>query len=184
MCKVIMLAVDGFEEIEAVTVLDILRRAGIQIDFCSAANQEYMTGSHQIVIKSDCLLSALGTPSQIARQYDGVVLPGGPGSRLLRDHKQVIEILQAFAEEDKLVAAICAAPMALERAGLLNNKRVTFYPESIENEKRLHYTEGNIERDGTIVTGKAPGAAAEFAFALVDFLKQDAVKQVKADMFF
>ena len=184
MSRVIMPVADGFEEIEAVTVIDILRRAGLVCDLCSVTGSEFVTGSHSITIRADMCIGELSECSVGA--YEAVVLPGGmPGSDRLRDNEVVIDIVKRFNEGGKIVAAICAAPKILERAGILNNKKVTFYPDSIENEKILNYTNESIECDGNIITGKAPGVAAQFAFELVKRLKnEETAGKVKGSMYY
>ena len=185
MRKTVMLADNGFEEIEAVSVIDILRRGEIECHLCSMTGDRLITGSHGIKIQADRLYSDF-SEGELSDIYDAVILPGGmPGSRNLRDNESVIDELKNFDKKGKFVSAICAAPIALERAGLLKNKKVTFFPKSIENENALIYTMCNTEQDGNIITGKAPGAAAEFAFRLIANLKsKELADKIKADMFY
>ena len=185
MKKVILLATNGFEEIEALTVVDVLRRAGAVCDICAVMNTPYLEGSHGIVVKADCKLEEMGTPEELAVAYDAVVLPGGmPGSELLKNHDGVIAVLQAFAKADKVTAAICAAPIALERAGLLQGKTCTVYPGCLSASPAYNLTDAPVEHDGNVITGKAPGAALPFAYELVRTLVgESAAKAQKESMF-
>ena len=194
MVKTIMLITDGFEEIEAVSIIDILRRADIQCDVCTVGYSEgNITGSHGIKIVENISLLDLEKDyysdelsEYISGLYDAVVLPGGmPGSSKLRDSKDVIKIIQDFNKKNKTIAAICAAPKVLEKAGLLNGKTVTCYPGSLEDETSLINTGNPVECDGNIITGKAPGAAAEFSFEIIKALKDAATaEKIKTAMFY
>jgi 4-methyl-5(b-hydroxyethyl)-thiazole monophosphate biosynthesis len=123
MASVAVLLAEGFEEIEAVTIIDVLRRAGIEVTTLGVASQS-VTGSHGITIEADALLA-----QGVDRPWDLVVLPGGmPGAAHLRDDENVQALLRRQGARDGLVAAICAAPMALGQAGLLEGRRATSYP--------------------------------------------------------
>lgn len=185
MKKTILLATNGFEEIEALTVVDVLRRAGVVCDLCAVINEPYLEGSHHIIVKADCKLEDMGTPEEMAQTYDAVILPGGmPGSENLKNHDGVIAILQAFAKAGKITAAICAAPIALERAGLLQGKTCTVYPGCLPPSEAYCLTEAPVEHDGNVITGKAPGAALPFAYELVKTLVgEDAANAQKSGMF-
>ncbi len=151
---------DGFEETEAIVPADVLRRLKIPV-ILTGLEKEEVRGSHGIVVKADCLLRETSLDDCIA-----IVLPGGlPGAIHLRDSAVLAERLAKASESGKIVAAICAAPIALERAGLTSggSRRITGYPGSETMAPGLAYTGKNTERDGNLVTGKAPGAA--FAFA-------------------
>lgn len=184
MKKTILLATNGFEEIEALSVVDVLRRAGVSCELCSVINTEYLTGSHNIVIKSDVKLEDLGTSAELAAEYDAVILPGGmPGSENLKNHDGVIAILQSFAAAGKITAAICAAPIALERAGLLEGKRTTVYPGCLPESDAYCLTGAAVEHDGNVITGKAPAAALAFSYELVkSLMSEDTAAQLKAGM--
>lgn len=186
MKKTILLATNGFEEIEALTVVDVLRRAGVVCQLCAVTNADYLTGSHHITVKADCTLSDLGTPEEMAAAYDAVILPGGmPGSENLKNHDGVIAILQAFAATGKITAAICAAPIALERAGLLAGKKCTVYPGCLPESDAYCLTEAPVEHDGNVITGKAPAAALAFAYELVRTLVgEEAAMAQKSGMYY
>lgn len=160
---------DGFEEIEAVTIIDVLRRAGIEVTV-AALGESPVIGSHAISVTADAELDAVRE-----RAFDAVVLPGGPGARRLRDDVRVKEVARRLAGEGKLVAAVCAAPIALEAAGVLRGKRATVYPGNALPSAEL--VEERVVVDGNVVTSRGPGTALEFALAVVEKL----VGQAKRD---
>ena len=163
MKKVALMLANGFEEIEALTVVDVLRRAGFICDMIGF--EEAVTGSHQITVKADQVWN--GNLSA----YDMVVLPGGmPGSTNLRDDDRLMEVLQEFQAEDKFVAAICAAPIALDRAGLLNDKNGSYQKQT-------------VVVDGKLITSRGPSTALPFAYELVHQLGGDA-DQLASSMLF
>ena len=161
MKKIMMFFADGFEEIEAVTPIDVFRRLGIEVTLVGLNSSGYATGSHQIVMKMECTLEQMKLDD--VKNYDAVMLPGGlPGSEVLRDNDKIIAIFQEAAQNGKLTCAICAAPIALERAGLLNDKAFTCYP-SVEETCSGNYTNELATQDGNLITGKGVGGA--FAYA-------------------
>lgn len=167
MKTVAILLADGFEEGEALFVVDILRRAGMQVDIVSTMDRLQVTGSHNITAIADCLLD-----KQI-ETYDMIVLPGGlPGATNLRDNKQVIALVQSFNQQQKYIAAICAAPIVLQEAGVVKGKQITSYPgekyESIF--KDSIYKEDIVVVDGHIITSRGPATTLPFAYTLVDIL--------------
>lgn len=119
MKKVLVFLADGFEEIEALSVVDVLRRASLKCDLCSIKD-EFVRGTHNIIIQSDCIIDNIDQD-----EYDAIVLPGGlPGADNLLD-KRVKDIAIKFNDEGKIVAAICAAPQTLEQFGILDDKKCT-----------------------------------------------------------
>ena len=176
MKKVALMLANGFEEIEALTVVDVLRRAGFICDMIGF--EESVTGSHQITVKTDQVWN--GDLSA----YDMVVLPGGmPGSTNLRDDDRLMEVLQEFQAEDKFVAAICAAPIALDRAGLLNGKNFTCYDGVEANIENGSYQKQTVVVDGKLITSRGPSTALPFAYELVHQLGGDA-DQLASSMLF
>lgn len=176
MKKVALMLANGFEEIEALTVVDVLRRAGFICDMIGF--EEAVTGSHQITVKSDQVWN--GNLSA----YDMVVLPGGmPGSTNLRDDDRLMEVLQEFQAEGKFVAAICAAPIALDRAGLLNGKNFTCYDGVEANIEKGSYQKQTVVVDGKLITSRGPSTALPFAYELVHQLGGDA-DQLASSMLF
>jgi 4-methyl-5(b-hydroxyethyl)-thiazole monophosphate biosynthesis len=161
MKKIMMFFADGFEEIEAVTPIDVFRRLGINVTLVGLNESGFATGAHQIVIKMDCTLEQIEIDD--VKNYDAVMLPGGlPGSEILRDNDKIIEIFKEAAVKEKLTCAICAAPIALQRAGLLDGKKFTCYP-SFEEKCNGNYTNELATQDGMVITGKGVGGA--FAYA-------------------
>lgn len=161
MKKIAVLLANGFEEIEALTVVDILRRANVDCKMVSINDIE-VQGSHKISVKADCLLS------EEIKNYDMVVLPGGmPGVANLRDNEQVIEIIQSMYKKGKKLAAICAAPIVLEKAGLIKEKNVTSYPNALERENEVNYKEDKVVIDENIITSRGPATAMEFSYTIL-----------------
>jgi 4-methyl-5(b-hydroxyethyl)-thiazole monophosphate biosynthesis len=164
--RVAVLLANGFEEIEAVTIVDVLRRAGLAVDTVGV-NGANATGSHQITVACDVTLDALD-----ASRVRALVLPGGmPGAQTLTDDARVQALVQAHAKKGRLLAAICAAPMALGRAGVLKGKRATCFP-GFESELTGAVVDENarVVEDGAVITSRGPGTALEFSLALVRVL--------------
>ncbi len=183
MKKVLLLLADGFEEIEALGTADILRRMGAEA-VLAAMQKATVTGSHNIHVTADALFDTLDTGD-----FDAVILPGGlPGSLNLYNDDRVINTLLNFAAENKVTAAICAAPMVLDKAGLLENRRFTMYPAEdlykyLRDSKRPQ--SDMTVSDGKVITGKGPGATAYFAAAVAEALEIPAniIKNVLDGMF-
>ena len=171
MKKAAILLAPGFEESEALTIADILRRAQFTCDLVGF--EPVVEGSHQIFVRCDRLLCEL-RPEQ--PEYDMVVLPGGmPGAANLRDSEQVMSILHSMDKANRLIAAICAAPIALERAGLLENRNYTAYVGYDARIQAGHYQTDIVVRDANIITSRGPATAYAFAYALVDALGADSI---------
>lgn len=154
----------GFEETEALVTVDVLRRASIDCDVIGFEGE--VTGAHNITIKADKLLA-----DTTLENYDLLALPGGmPGAKNLRDNKQVIAAIQTIHGQGKAVAAICAAPIVLERAGLLNDKHYTCFPGFEEEIQAGKHEYTPVVVDDNIITSRGPATAFEFAFAIVDYL--------------
>lgn len=178
MKKVLVPLADGFEEIEAITIVDLLRRADVDV-VTASLNAKTVTGSHGIATQADKSLD-----EALNDDYDMVVLPGGmPGSDNLDKDKRVHALLHKMVDSGKFAGAICAAPKVLANAGLLNGRKATSYPGFVD---KMHlpdvtYTGAPVQRDGKIITGRGPGTAMDFALALVEALegkeKRDAVEK-------
>ena len=167
MSKVAVILANGFEEIEALTVVDVMRRANITCHMVGF--EDKVTGSHAIQVLADRVFD--GNLSE----YDMIVLPGGmPGAAHLRDNEQLVSELQRFEETDKKVAAICAAPIALNRAGLLEGRNFTCYDGVQEQIADGHYHKETVVVDGNIITSRGPATALAFAYHLVETLGGDA----------
>ena len=164
--QVAVLLAPGFEEIEAVTIVDVLRRAGVDVALAGTGGAGTVEGSHGLTILAEAGLDEL-EPGDL----DMVVLPGGmPGAANLASDARVVELVREVHAAGRIVAAICAAPIALQAAGLLQGKRVTAYPTFAAKLDGAVYTGTRVEQDGAIVTSKGPGTALEFALRLVAVL--------------
>lgn len=163
---------NGFEEIEALTPVDLLRRAGIPVETV-AVGERTVTGSHKIPVLADRTAEDLPFDS-----IDGIILPGGmPGTKNLEADETVQKALSYCAAHGKPIAAICAAPSVLGHAGLLRGKRATCFP-GFENDL-LGATVTNLPavRDGNIITSRGAGTATEFAAELIAYLKDRATAE-------
>lgn len=166
MKKTAMIFAEGFEEVEALTVVDLLRRAEIQCDIVSLSGSEDVTGSHGITVRAD--RSFAGTNFD---GYDGVLLPGGqPGTTNLGNDERVLDLLRAFRDSGRLTAAICAAPTVLAGAGLLAGKRAVCYPGLEEKLTGAQAGTEPVAVDGSVITSRGVGTAIPFALALVAYL--------------
>lgn len=164
---------DGLEEIEGLTVVDILRRAGVEVVTISVSGKKEVTGAHQITVLADELFEQ----ADFAK-LDGVVLPGGmPGTTNLMNHEGVNRILEQFAAEGKLIAAICAAPSVLRQAGLLAGRRATCYPGFEEKLTGAVVSAEPVVQDENIITSRGMGTAISFALSLTAYF----LGQEKAD---
>ncbi len=164
--KVLVILADGFEEIEAVAPIDILRRAELDV-VVAGLNGKIVTGSHGLRVEADTTLAAyLDSP-------DAVVLPGGlPGAKNLDESESVKSLLTKMNQEKKLVGAICASPaFALTHSGILNGRKATCYP-GFERQfsNTTTFLENRVVVDGNITTSRGPGSAIEFALSLVEQL--------------
>lgn len=167
MKKIAVLFHDGFEEIEALSVVDIMRRANNDCKMVGM-NKLEVTSSHQIVIKMDCLFN------DDIYQYDAIVIPGGmPGAENLKNDYRVIDLVKKFNQEGKIIGAICAGPIVLEKANIITNKTVTCYPGFEEQLTSANYQEALVQVDENIVTAKGPAAALAFGYKLLDVLGCD-----------
>lgn len=176
--RVLVPLAEGFEEIEAVTVIDILRRAGIEVVVADLGAQRAVKGRSGISVRADVSwdTALAGGP------FDAVVLPGGlPNAFTLRDDPRVQAALKRTFGAGGVVAAICAAPVALERAGLLGGEDATCHPGMAEELPGPARNPARVAVGGRVVTSKGPGTAMEFAFALVRLLAgEGAVAEVNA----
>ena len=164
MKKVIVMLADGFEEIEAISVVDILRRANVVCDMCSI-NKDHVKGAHGILIKSDCYIDDIDVS-----EYDAIVLPGGlPGATNLNDER-VKKFVTELNKEGKIVAAICAAPETLEVFDILKNKRCTSYPGFIKNREEVTYIEDIVVKDENVITSRGPATSIAFGLEILKSL--------------
>ncbi|MBE6910003.1 MAG: DJ-1/PfpI family protein [Ruminococcaceae bacterium] len=165
MKRTVMLFAEGFEEVEALTVVDLLRRAGIVCDMVAVADTDTVTGSHEISVRVQGSLDKVEMSG-----YDGILLPGGqPGTRNLAADARVIDALQKAHAAGKLTAAICAAPTVLAKAGLLEGRRAVCYPGLEDQLTGRTGGDGAVEVDGTFITSRGVGTAIPFALAIVAY---------------
>lgn len=157
---------DGCEEIEALTVVDICRRAGIEVAMISITGEKVVKGAHGINFETDI-------PAEFMdfEMLDGIVLPGGmPGTLNLGANKHVLQTIVDFNCKEKLVSAICAAPSVLGEAGLLKGKKATSYPGFEDKLIGADVVLDPVAIDGNIITSRGMGTAIPFALALVEYL--------------
>lgn len=177
--KVAVLLANGFETLEALTVVDILRRGEVECNTFSLEGDE-VTTSHNIKLKADKSIM-----DEEINSYDFLVLPGGmPGSINLRDDERVIELVKKFNEKNKWVCAICAGPIVLGKAGITEGKNVTCYPGFEEELGNCNYKNDMVVVDGNIITGRGPAAAIPFAFEILSKISEEKAEKVKKAMLF
>ena len=165
-----MFLADGFEEIEALATLDIIRRANIEIATVGVTG-DIVTGSHNISVKADVKIDDVNLDD-----VTGVILPGGlPGTTHLDNSKKVCDLTQYSNENRLLVAAICAAPSVLGRLGILNGKKATCYPGFEDKLLGAECIGYYVVRDGNIITGRGAGAAIDFGLKIVEYFKGDQI---------
>jgi 4-methyl-5(b-hydroxyethyl)-thiazole monophosphate biosynthesis len=171
---VLVLLAEGFEEIEAVCLIDLLRRAGLQVT-TAALQHLLVNGAHGIPIQADQRLAEVEH-----QHFDLILLPGGLlGTHNLAHDPRVIQLLQQQHQQEGWLGAICAAPMVLAQAGLLHNKTITCYPGTLapDQPQNGHHTGNAIEQDGKIVTSRGPGTALDFGLILIELLAGLSIRQ-------
>jgi 4-methyl-5(b-hydroxyethyl)-thiazole monophosphate biosynthesis len=178
MAKVLVPLANGFEEIEAVTIIDILRRGGVEVTTASLNLDEEVQGSNGITILANTLINYV-----TADEFDMIVLPGGiPGAEHLRDDTRIQELLKEFDGMGKKVGAICAAPIALYSAGVLKDE-YTCYPGYEQVIKNSDFKEQKVVKSKNILTSRGPGTAMCFALEIVKQLVGDETyEQLKAGL--
>ena len=151
----------GFEEIETLAPVDLLRRAGAEVVLASVTGDKWVTGRGQVTVQADATLAEVSS-----QPFDLLLIPGGPGVKALRADGRPAQLAKAFAQAGKPVATICAAATVLKDAGLLAGKRFTAHfsvqaelPEALANER--------VVEDGNLITSRGAGTAVEFGLALV-----------------
>lgn len=167
MARVLVPLAEGCEELEAVTIIDLLRRAGVDV-VTAGLQQGPVTCSRGTVIVPDTTLEAA-----LGGEFDMIALPGGgPGADKLDRDERVLNLLRQMAGNGKYTAAICAAPKVLARSGLLDGRRATGFPGVLEGLQRsdIEIVADPVVQDGLVITSRGPGTAMDFALTLVEML--------------
>lgn len=171
MAKAYEFLANGFEDIEALAPVDILRRGGIEIKTVSIGDSIMVESAHGVQVKADMMFGEADL-----NDADLLLIPGGmPGAKNLDEHEGVRCALAKQAEQNKLIGAICAAPMVLGHLGLLRGRKATCYPGFETELDGAIYTSEPYTVDGNIITGKGPGASFEYAYALLTLMKGERV---------
>lgn len=166
--KVALFIENGSEELEFIAPLDILRRANLQVDLISANNEDTITTSHNVKIISDKKINEINN----ILEYDAIIIPGGmPGSLLLKNNKKIVEFYQKMYKNNKLVAAICAAPIVLSEANITNDKSITCYP-GFENQinSKSYDNKKAVVIDDNVITAQGPAVAFLFGLEILEYL--------------
>jgi 4-methyl-5(b-hydroxyethyl)-thiazole monophosphate biosynthesis len=178
MKKICIPLADGFEEIEAVTLIDVFRRAGFVVKTCGVSGL-YVRGAHDIMLTADITLD-----EALDGEWDLVALPGGmPGATNLRDDDRIGELLERTAEAGGFVGAICAAPIVLAHFGFIKGRKATSYPGFAGQMPGAEYCEDRVVCDGRVLTSRGPGTAMEFALAIAElFAGKEQAETLKKQM--
>lgn len=161
----------GFEEIEAITVIDLLRRAKIPLTTVSITGKEEVCGAHNVIVKADADIAPVYEKYMQSDDTEMLILPGG--ATHLDESRLLCEMLKKHNEEEKMIAAICAAPSVLGKLGILKNKQATCYP-GFETYLGDSFVGGLVVESQNIITAKGPGLAADFAFSIIEKLTNSA----------
>lgn len=169
---------DGFEETEALATLDVMRRAKLDVKTVGVTG-EFVTGSHNVTVKSDILLDDVSYDG-----IEGVVLPGGmPGTLNLEKSQGVIDCVKYCYGNGRIVSAICAAPSILGHLGYLQGRKATCFPGFEAELNCKEYTASHVETDGLVITSKGAGCAIEFGHAIVSLaLSKDVADRIIGEM--
>jgi 4-methyl-5(b-hydroxyethyl)-thiazole monophosphate biosynthesis len=175
MSKIAVFFAEGYEEIEALTVVDICRRCRLSVDMVSVTGEYMVTGSHSIPVKTDKLYENVSFD-----EYDMLVLPGGlKGTQGLEAHKGLMDKIDEFYKAGKYIAAICAAPSIFGHRGILKGKTACCYPSFESHLEGAKVTKGPVEISGNVVTGRGMGTAIPFALAIAGiFCGQEAADKM------
>lgn len=176
MKRAIMLFAEGFETVEALMVVDILRRGDVEVTMASITEDEMISSSHGVRIEMDAVLGEVDLS-----EYDAIILPGGmPGTLHLGESEAVKKALHVMNDAGKIVSAICAAPGVLGKHGFLEGKKACSYPSHEENLTGATVLRDAVVVDGNIVTSRGLGTAMEFAFTLLEILEgKEKEEQIK-----
>lgn len=173
--KVLVPLAQGCEELEAVTIIDLLVRAGIEVVTASLDSERIVTASRGVQLVAQTALDDV-----MQESFDLIVLPGGlPGADYLQQDSRIAHLLKNTAKQGGLIGAICAAPKVLVSAGLLDNRKATSFPGVIDVQpaENMQYLDQPVVEDGQIITSKGPGTAMDFALTLIERLAGTAKRQ-------
>ncbi|NOU00523.1 MAG: DJ-1/PfpI family protein [Gallionella sp.] len=171
----LVLFAEGSEELEAVTIVNILRRGGVSVSLAGLTSGA-LRGSRGITLQPDTTLEAA-----LNQEFDMIVLPGGqPGTNNLKADARVLQLVKKMYTQEKYVAAICAAPSVLATAGLLDGKRATSFPTALNNFSNVNLQAAAVVEDGKLITSRGPGTAMDFALTLLERLV-GAAKRVEVE---
>lgn len=170
---------EGFEEVEALTPVDVLRRADLPVRTVSVTGTPVVRGAHGVAVTADAMFGEVAE-----EDVEMIVLPGGlPGATNLDAHAGLDQLVRSFAEANRPLAAICAAPLVFGKRGLLRGKKATCYPGFEGCLEGADYTAALVESDGNFITGKGPGAAMAFSLAIVEkYCGAEKVEELKRGM--
>ena len=178
--KVYTFLTDGFETVEALAVIDILRRAGIEVETVSITGNEQVCSAQNITVKADTLFKA-----QPVCKEDVLFLPGGPGHKQYNECKPLLKLLEKHHAEGGRIAAICAAPSALGILGILEGKNATCYPGFEDQLKGAKFKAVPVVTDGNITTSRGMGTAIEFASTLIGIIQDpESADKIKASILY
>lgn len=163
MAAALVLLAEGFEELEAIAIIDVLRRVGVKVTV-AGLEAGPVKSVHDVVVQTDGVIDGIDEAS-----FDAIALPGGtPGAKRLREDERVLAMVRRFHESGRWTCAVCAAPTVLEAAGVLKGKRATSYPGNPL--PSATFLEDRVVIDGNLITSRGPGTAVEFAFAIAERL--------------
>jgi 4-methyl-5(b-hydroxyethyl)-thiazole monophosphate biosynthesis len=170
----LIILAEGFEEIEAITPIDLLRRAGIKVTI-AGLNALEVKGSHDIIVKAEILLQ------QISGSLDALILPGGPGHTNLLNSQTVLDLVISSFKQNILCAAICAAPAIFGKAGILKGKKATCFPGYEAKLGGGIFIDKKVVTDGKIITSRGAGTAIDFALEIINYLEGEAASKKVAE---
>ncbi len=178
MPKIAIILAEGFEELEATAIIDVLRRAGIEV-VSAGLTEGPVSSARKVKLIPDTVIDSLNSDD-----FDMLVLPGGiPGSDNLNADKRVGDLIRDFDNKGKLNGAICAAPYVLANAGVLEGKHATSYPTFKDRLGNVEYEEKTVVTDGNVMTSRGPGTAICFGLAIVErFLGPEKAREIKDAM--
>ena len=179
--KVAVLLANGFEEVEALTVVDYLRRVDISVDMVSITNNNNVGGAHNIEVVSNKVIDEIKESD-----YKAVIIPGGmPGAQNLKDSSKVIDFVEKMSRAKKLLAAICAGPIVLSKADVIKDKKITSYPGFEKELNFKEYKEEAVVIDDNVITARGPYFAVDFALAIIEYLiDKETAEKVKEDILY